>query len=875
MTTMRRLAWLLGALALARGRPLHEAANATKAAVSGTPGTGDCAWKRAWAAKLDAFETSDAATAHVSATRDALTLSATTIDGAVASGWATYPVPRDHIPMSGKLVVQATLAKGLGLRPTVKLVKSKDGIHRDVVVLSGVGEQPDGLQIRWPHATSASLHMKAFPCIDDLTLDSHTFQVTWDDGWFRWFVDDVFYLEQHRTSFFAMTAGYTYTVHVELAYDNATSHRSSNSNNVTIDASMVVSDISLYKQTSPACTPSTTNPSDCSNYITRAILPTVPQGSLRGSLSFSEVLEYVEAIPARLRSFPYLFQQVDIGTSLEGRPLRALCLGQCHPQGKTPPQTLYTGLHHARENLVYFVEYLLLGFHQRDPNVLHLLLTRQLWFVLVVNPDGYVYNEKHLETLHFENPSYSGQRKNRRPATCRTNADVGVDLNRNYDVCFDQDTVGSSTDACAEDYRGEKAFSEPETRAIRDFVANHSVATALNYHAFGKYVNIPFACQPKGAPAPADMAIFSTIASEMTKYNHFHFGQSWQTSDLYSVNGETSDWMWNAHGIFAMSPETGPSFDYGDVDGFWPTKASIVHEICEELLYTNFHAARIAGPIYTLRLLGWENDDDYVTLSLELQNVGLTSVASAEVLGSVHLNGSTASAPTTMALAALSKPDNQVQTMTLDIPKPTKTELAPPAVYVLLRDADACHLYRVSLGKKSDEFALWEPLSLPRCGTCATFGALNATAAVTCDGLEDVVEILELPTLSGVTNKALYSGNLTLAKDLAVTWAPHAEPLMENKSFLLVSLIVLLGMVTGLMGLRHFKAIENGKRKASEAYEMVASHEPEPLDDMPDDDDEAEPMTLHIDTMHAFEEHELSPRSMPRVRSPTQGDRES
>ncbi|EQC41899.1 hypothetical protein, variant [Saprolegnia diclina VS20] len=603
--TMRRLAWLLGALALARGRPLRETANSTKTAVSGTPGTGDCAWKRAWTAKLDAFETSDAATAHVSATPDALTLSATTMDGAVASGWATYPVPRDNIPMSGKLVVQATLAKGLGLRPTVKLVKSKDGIHREVVVLSGVGEQPDGLQIRWPHATSSNtLHMKAFPCIDDLTLDSHAFQVTWDDGWFRWFVDDVFYLEQHRTSFFAMTAGYTYTVQVELAYDtNATSH-----SNVTIDASMVVSDIGLYKQTSPARTPSTTNPSDCSNYITRAILPTVPQGSLRGALTFSEVLEYVEAVPTRLRSFPYLLQQVDIGTSLEARPLRALCLGQCHPKGKAPPQTLYTGLHHAREpmsmmNLVYFVEYLLLGFHQRDPNVLHLLLTRQLWFLFVVNPDGYVYNEKHLETLHSESAGYSGQRKNRRPAACRTNVDAGVDLNRNYDVCFDQDTVGSSTDACAEDYRGEMAFSEPETQAIRDFVANHSVATALNYHAFGKYVNIPFACQPKGAPAAADMAIFTSIASEMTKYNHFQFGQSWQTSDLYSVNGETSDWMWNAHGIFAMSPETGPAFDFGDVDGFWPTKASIVHEICEELLYTNFHAARIAGPIYTLRLL--------------------------------------------------------------------------------------------------------------------------------------------------------------------------------------------------------------------------------------------------------------------------------
>ena len=43
----------------------------------------------------------------------------------------------------------------------------------------------------------------------------------------------------------------------------------------------------------------------------------------------------------------------------------------------------------------------------------------------------------------------------------------GVDLNRNFDKEYGS---YSSDDPCQEDYRGTEAFSEPETRALRDYV---------------------------------------------------------------------------------------------------------------------------------------------------------------------------------------------------------------------------------------------------------------------------------------------------------------------------------------------------------------------------------------------------------------------
>ena len=43
----------------------------------------------------------------------------------------------------------------------------------------------------------------------------------------------------------------------------------------------------------------------------------------------------------------------------------------------------------------------------------------------------------------------------------------GVDLNRNFDKGYGDH---SSDDPCQEDYRGPEAFSEPEARALRDYV---------------------------------------------------------------------------------------------------------------------------------------------------------------------------------------------------------------------------------------------------------------------------------------------------------------------------------------------------------------------------------------------------------------------
>ena len=85
-----------------------------------------------------------------------------------------------------------------------------------------------------------------------------------------------------------------------------------------------------------------------------------------------------------------------------------------------------------------------------------------------VNPDGYEYSRNH----------FSFWRKNR-----RQNADgtYGVDLNRNFPIGFNKSTITTSNV-----YGGPEPFSEPETRALRDFVLAHpNITIALDYHSQG------------------------------------------------------------------------------------------------------------------------------------------------------------------------------------------------------------------------------------------------------------------------------------------------------------------------------------------------------------------------------------------------------
>ncbi|RHY64099.1 hypothetical protein DYB34_000738 [Aphanomyces astaci] len=758
----------------------------------------DCTWKRIWRADISQQASSSNASGHN-----------TRADG------------------SGFVI------EGRGLRPVLKLAKHA----KELVVVQGSSNHPTSLIVnpRVPGPTAAKaassrLRLQDFPCLHVrckskpqsirhdalLTLSqesfasaTHSFELSWDSHWLRWYVDGAFYAEApHPTSFFTPDA--TYPLSVVVAVD-VVGDIAPPPSSAAAAAAFHVQDLLLLEQTSNTCTPVFVNPADCRQYSANpprppsSPLPPIRSGSLEGSMSLAQVYDFLnDAIPDLLSDMPHMWRNEVIGTSVEGRPIVALCLGLCHATS-SPPQALYTGLHHSRENLAFFIDHLVLGLRGHHPAITALLWSRQLWFILVVNPDGYAYNEAHMP-LHPDQ-SFAGQRKNRHPSTCGKAPDTGVDLNRNYDVCFSEDDVGSSDDVCGEvvptrrlsrprgifrarDPRRSR-FGRPAQLYVKSVgsMSEYCIcvtSTAFNYHSFGEYFNIPFACQPKGVPPPFAMTVFKALATDMTKLNGFKFGQSWKESNLYSVNGETSDWMWHAHGIFAMSPETGPRFDVGSFRGFWPSDPSLILAICEQLLHSNYVLAQSAGP------------------EIEL---------------------------------------------TMDVP----------------------------LGHAAADgaFQVWRPLVLPPCGTCASFGSDLSVDS-------DHVNCMTLhASLLHVTVSHTHiddvDGNLTKYDDDVVdtvgvaTLRPNSMPEVahhEKKALLLVSLIVLLGMVVGMIGLRHAKAKRSSDR---DEYAKVSKTEAAADDN---DEEQALDNMLDLSSPKSIPETPLETGTQRRVRSPLREDQQ-
>jgi hypothetical protein len=532
-----------------------------------------------------------------------------------------------------------------------------------------------------------------FLIIQSVTQEIHEYMISWDNNFLRWHVDDNFLYETFLgpprmidsafldLSFEAFAINHTASIKMGQFQVHSISFSTGNDTKGTGSCSAILG-----------------QPTNCRQQIDL----TIHLGSNAGFLSLDEVSSFLNYTASSDLSHMKLTRVEEIGKSLENRSILALCLGLCsQDMDKKTPQVLLTGMHHSREpismmNLVYTIDFLVNGMRNGMMEVLELLLSRQLWFVLVVNPDGYAINEK-LKT--WENYDLeAGQRKNARPG-CEKQSNIGVDLNRNYDFCFNEDSVGSSKDTCADDYKGTGPFSEPETKAIKAFVEAQNFQVSLNYHSYGGYFNIPFACQPKGKPPIANLSVYESLAKEMTRLNGFSYGQPWAESNLYSVDGETSDWMFNTHGIYAMSPETGPTFDVPTHEGFWPPKNQI-EKLAAELLYSNLFAARVAGPIYQLEVksinLALNKQKMFVTVSIT--NVGLgKSSKPLEIIGSLTMNGTETASSELYAVETKGKLGNEESVIeTIQIPLTASQKKLPDFFYILLRDPhSSCLLYRI------------------------------------------------------------------------------------------------------------------------------------------------------------------------------------
>lgn len=161
--------------------------------------------------------------------------------------------------------------------------------------------------------------------------------------------------------------------------------------------------------------------------------------------------------------YPELARLKLIGQSVEGNPIQVLQLGRDVETNTKPRLVLVSGLQAnalAPVELNLLFAETLLNAYGEDANASWLLDQTEIHLILVANPDGRLIAER--QALQGVVPTWT---KNRRPDECpNDNGGVALGLNFSYEW------AAVITDACAPNYPGPSAASEPETQAIQSYL---------------------------------------------------------------------------------------------------------------------------------------------------------------------------------------------------------------------------------------------------------------------------------------------------------------------------------------------------------------------------------------------------------------------
>ncbi|MCE9594011.1 MAG: zinc carboxypeptidase [Planctomycetes bacterium] len=355
--------------------------------------------------------------------------------------------------------------------------------------------------------------------------------------------------------------------------------------------------------------------------------PAFASGSMGGYYTYTQVAAVLDQIHA---AYPTLTTaKTSLGNSVEGRALWMLKISDNAAIDENEPEVRIDSLHHAREPegmqaSLWFVLYLLESY-ATDPLAKYLVDNREIFWVPVVNPDGYVFNQS-------TNPGGGGLwRKNRRNNGGGT---FGVDLNRNYNNHWGFDNGGSSPVTSDETYRGPSAASEPEIQAMQNFIASRQFKSSLSIHTYSNLWLYPYGY---AAIYPANNAQYVEVSDLATELNHYTIGPP--PFVLYAANGVTADYDHDAKGTLAWSPEVGSTSD-----GFWPPSNRIV-PLADEMLLAQQRTALAAGA--WMRVLS--------TSSIELgDGDGFYEPGESVQLGATVRNSGRAASGTSVTLAVTS-----------------------------------------------------------------------------------------------------------------------------------------------------------------------------------------------------------------------------
>lgn len=230
------------------------------------------------------------------------------------------------------------------------------------------------------------------------------------------------------------------------------------------------------------------------------------------NLTYEEMVYFLQVVAALYPEFTKLEQ---IGKSVEGKAIYAIRIGNGQKE------VLLDASMHAREHmttnvLAEMIDTYSIHYENKSVyggyNVRNTLEQTAIWFVPMMNPDGVTLVQsgpKSLKNGELATKINGSLNFNRWKANVR-----GVDLNDNFASGWEKIKGGNKKPAYMA-YKGPSTFSEPEAKALRDFVKKHKFKTYVSYHSSGQ-IMYWFNYQ-KAAQSKRDQALAKSL-SKITGY---------------------------------------------------------------------------------------------------------------------------------------------------------------------------------------------------------------------------------------------------------------------------------------------------------------------------------------------------------------------
>ncbi|GAB7363277.1 hypothetical protein MBLNU230_g3558t1 [Neophaeotheca triangularis] len=240
------------------------------------------------------------------------------------------------------------------------------------------------------------------------------------------------------------------------------------------------------------------------------------------------------------RQYPNNSEIFSAGGSYEGRPIQGIRI--FGDGDATRPAMIHHGTIHAREWIttmaVEYLAYQLLTQYNNDKEATEYVNAADHYIIPIANPDGFVFSQTQDRLW----------RKNRQPSGT-DNPCVGTDNNRNWPYEWDAlEGAGSSTDPCAQTYRGARQASAPENQAliahmgrIRD---QQGILLYIDWHSFSQLLLWPFGYDCDRFPDNNDA--YEAVGSAAAEAFERPYGTALEIgpicSTIYQVAGGSLDW---------------------------------------------------------------------------------------------------------------------------------------------------------------------------------------------------------------------------------------------------------------------------------------------------------------------------------------------